>query len=227
MFTLNPLPPQLSPRSSHKLVRAEPATIGHFRDWGFMDPAIRAHAAGRAHCRSRGHRASAGRRRHDHRLRARPASSRRRAGRRPLRRYAACRIRRRRRATRRRSAKVAGVIIDGVVADIGEIRQYGVPVWCRGLSAITTKRIGLGGSFCAPISCGGVAVASGRRDHRRRMRRRRAGPGRRRGGGRSRDRDAGCRSQDARAARRRREAAGHFGRDEGARGGAGEAGGKG
>jgi regulator of RNase E activity RraA len=34
-------------------------------------------------------------------------------------------------------------------------------VWCRGLSAITTKRIGLGGSFCVPVSCGGVAVRPG------------------------------------------------------------------
>ena len=38
MFTLNPLPPQLDPTLMRKLVRAEPATIGHFRDWGFMDP---------------------------------------------------------------------------------------------------------------------------------------------------------------------------------------------
>src|SRR5438093_13551631 len=42
VFTLNPLPPQLDARLVQKLVRAEPATIGHFRDWGFMDPAIRA-----------------------------------------------------------------------------------------------------------------------------------------------------------------------------------------
>ena len=42
MFTLNPLPPQLSPALVDKLVRAEPATIGHFRHWGFMDPGIKA-----------------------------------------------------------------------------------------------------------------------------------------------------------------------------------------
>ena len=36
VFTLNPLPPQLSPALVEKLVKAEPATIGHFRDWGFM-----------------------------------------------------------------------------------------------------------------------------------------------------------------------------------------------
>jgi len=42
MFTLNPLPPQIAPALVKKLVRAEPATIGHFRHWGFMDPALRA-----------------------------------------------------------------------------------------------------------------------------------------------------------------------------------------
>src|SRR5438034_10926383 len=42
MFTLNPLPPQISPALVQKLVRAEPATIGHFRHWGFMDPGLRA-----------------------------------------------------------------------------------------------------------------------------------------------------------------------------------------
>ena len=106
------------------------------------------------------------------------------------------------------------MIIDGVVADIGEIRQYGVPVWCRGLSAITTKRIGLGGSFCAPVSCGGVAVhpgdviiadecgvvvmdpadAEAAADRAIAMQ------------------DAEV--EDARAARRRREAAGHLRRDK-------------
>src|SRR5436190_515635 len=42
VFTLNPLPSPLDARLVQKLVRAEPATIGHFRNWGFMDPAIRA-----------------------------------------------------------------------------------------------------------------------------------------------------------------------------------------
>jgi len=41
VFTLNPLPPQLSASLVEKLVKAEPATIGHFRDWGFMDPGIK------------------------------------------------------------------------------------------------------------------------------------------------------------------------------------------
>src|SRR5260221_2475085 len=42
VFTLNPLPSPLDARLVQKLVKAEPATIGHFRNWGFMDPAIRA-----------------------------------------------------------------------------------------------------------------------------------------------------------------------------------------
>ena len=39
--------------------------------------------------------------------------------------------------------------------------MYGVPVWARGLSTITQKKIGLGGGFCVPVSCGGVSVRPG------------------------------------------------------------------
>src|SRR5438045_4777221 len=42
VFTLNALPAALEARLVDKLLHAEPATIGHFRNWGFMDPAIRA-----------------------------------------------------------------------------------------------------------------------------------------------------------------------------------------
>ena len=58
-------------------------------------------------------------------------------------------------------AGIAGIIIDGLVTDIGEIREYGVPVWARGLSAITTRRLLRDGSFCVPIHCGGVVVRPG------------------------------------------------------------------
>jgi len=58
-------------------------------------------------------------------------------------------------------AGIAGVIVDGLVTDIGEIRQYGVPVWSRGLSAITTRRLMRSGSFCEPINCGGTIVHPG------------------------------------------------------------------
>ena len=160
MFQLNALPSQLAPALVQKLVRAEPATIGHFRDWGFMDPAIRAmqsdvRIAGPAVTVHQpgidgtiiGY--ALGKLRPGDVLVVDRCGDVRHACFGGVVAYAA------------KAARVAGVIIDGVVADIGEIRRYGVPVWCRGLSAITTKRIGHGGTFCAPVSCGGVAVRPG------------------------------------------------------------------
>ena len=160
MFTLNPLPPQLTPALVQKLVRAEPATIGHFRHWGFMDPGLKAmqqdvRIAGPAVTVHQpgvdgtiiGY--ALGQLRPGDVLVVDRCGDMRHAGFGGVVCYAA------------KVAKVAGVIIDGVVADIAEIRRYGVPVWCRGLSAITSKRIGMAGSFCAPISCGGVAVRAG------------------------------------------------------------------
>jgi regulator of RNase E activity RraA len=60
-----------------------------------------------------------------------------------------------------RAAGLAGIIVDGPVTDLLELREYGVPVWSRGLSPITCKTLGIGGSFCLPVSCGGVSVAPG------------------------------------------------------------------
>jgi len=160
VFTLNPLPPQLSPALVEKLVRAEPATIGHFRHWGFMDPGIKAlqpdvRIAGPAVTVHQpgvdgtiiGY--ALGQLRPGDVLVVDRCGDTRHAGFGGVVCYAA------------KVAKVAGVIIDGMVADLGEIRRYGVPVWCRGLSSITTKRIGMAGSFCLPVSCGGVAVRAG------------------------------------------------------------------
>jgi regulator of RNase E activity RraA len=160
MFTLNPLPPQISPEFVKKLVRAEPATIGHFRDWGFMDPGIRAMQSDRriAGTAVTVHQPGVdgtivgyalGQIRPGDVLVVDRCGDMRHAGFGGLVAYAA------------KVAKVAGVIVDGCVTDIGEIRQYGIPVWCRGLSAVTSKRIGLAGTFCMPISCGGVAVRPG------------------------------------------------------------------
>ena len=160
MFTINPLPLRLDPALVAKLVRAEPATIGHFLDWGFMDPGLKAlqsdvRIAGPAVTVHQpgvdgtimGY--ALGQVRPGDVLVVDRCGDTRHAGFGGLVCYAA------------KVAKVAGVIIDGMVADVGEIRQYGVPVWCRGFSAVTTKRVGLGGSFCVPVSCGGVSVRPG------------------------------------------------------------------
>ncbi len=56
---------------------------------------------------------------------------------------------------------LAGVIIDGVITDPAAITASGVPTWSRGVSAITTKLLNLGGAFNLPVSVGGVAVCPG------------------------------------------------------------------
>ncbi len=57
--------------------------------------------------------------------------------------------------------KVAGVIIDGLATDIREIEEYRVPVFARGLTALTTKMWGMGGAINVPVSVGGVTVRPG------------------------------------------------------------------
>jgi regulator of RNase E activity RraA len=60
-----------------------------------------------------------------------------------------------------RMAGVAGVIIDGPCTDAAEILAEGLPVWCRGVSSVTTRQLDLGGTFNRPIACGGVPVLPG------------------------------------------------------------------
>jgi len=160
VFTLKELPKQLDSALVAKLLKAEPATIGHFRNSGFMDPAIRAmqpdvRIAGPAvTVRAPGMDGTIvgyalGQVRRGDVLVIDRAGDHRHAAFGGLVAYA-CKV-----------AGLAGVIIDGVATDIGEVRKYNVPLWCRGLSAVTTKRIGLAGEFCVPVSCGGVAVNPG------------------------------------------------------------------
>lgn len=58
-------------------------------------------------------------------------------------------------------AGVAGVIIDGPVADPGELRDVGLAVWARGVASITTRLQGIGGRMNVPVCCGGAVVAPG------------------------------------------------------------------
>ena len=160
MFLLNELPAQIDAALLDLLASAEPAVIGHFRYTGFMSPAIRAHfqdrrVAGTAVTvrvpgmdGSMVHYAVGKARRGDIIVIDRcgdetiatlgGAVA-----------YAA------------KVAGVAGIIVDGLVTDLGELRQYGVPVWSKGTSAVTVKSLGLGGEFCVPVTCGSVAVNPG------------------------------------------------------------------
>ena len=58
-------------------------------------------------------------------------------------------------------AGVAGIVVDGYATDFDEIIENGVPVWCRGPAALTTKLLGIGGAINIPVACGGVAVNPG------------------------------------------------------------------
>ena len=56
----------------------------------------------------------------------------------------------------------AGVVVDGVATDILELRATGLPVFARGTSCLTTKRVRSAGSAVnVPVQCGGVQVNSG------------------------------------------------------------------
>ena len=160
MYVLNPLPPRIDPELLDLLIQAEPAVIGHFRYTGFMSPAIRAHFQDR---RIAGTAVTVrvpgmdGAMVHYAVGQARPGDILviDRCGDESIATiggavaYAA------------RAAGVVGIIVDGLVTDLGELRAYGVPVWSRGTSAVTVKTLGLGGEFCVPVSCGGVGVTPG------------------------------------------------------------------
>ena len=55
---------------------------------------------------------------------------------------------------------IAGFIIDGVIRDIGEVREAKFPVFARGVSPIPGKKKALG-TLNQPITCGGVGVNPG------------------------------------------------------------------
>lgn len=160
MFDIQDLPAPIAPDLLELLRQAEPATIGHFRHTGFMDPGVRgllpghriAGTAVTARCFGPDttvvHVALGKLRPGDVLVIDRAGDQR----------HAACGggV-----AYAAREAGCLGIIIDGMATDIDELREYGLPVWARGLSAVTGKRLFLDGEFCTPVSCGGVAVAPG------------------------------------------------------------------
>ncbi|MBZ9772189.1 RraA family protein [Mesorhizobium sp. CO1-1-8] len=160
MFVLNPLPPQIEPDLIELLAQAQPATLGHFLEFGFVDPGVRAlwqvpRIAGTAvTCRCSGLdgtiiRYALGQIRAgdvlvidrvgDHRAALIGGSV----------------------AFAARKLGVAGIIIDGTATDISEIRDYQMPIWGRGLSSLTTKRLLQNGEFCVPVVCGGISISPG------------------------------------------------------------------
>jgi regulator of RNase E activity RraA len=160
MFITNPLPPQVDPALIALLAKAEPATIGHFLDFGFVDPKISARwavprIAGTAvtvRCAGNDstmvHYALGQLRPGDILVVDRFGDDRHAAVGGGV-------------AFAAREAGALGIIVDGVTTDISEIRDYKMPVWSRGLSVVTTKLKFQNGEFCVPVSIGGVPVLPG------------------------------------------------------------------
>ncbi len=59
------------------------------------------------------------------------------------------------------AAGASGAIVDGMCTDPHEIAALDFPVWCRGISPVTTRIQGLGGMLNGPVSCGGAVVNPG------------------------------------------------------------------
>jgi 4-hydroxy-4-methyl-2-oxoglutarate aldolase len=60
-----------------------------------------------------------------------------------------------------RKAGVAGLIVDGPCADPMELEESGLPIWSRGVTALTTRTYGIGGSMNHPVSIGGAVAMPG------------------------------------------------------------------
>jgi 4-hydroxy-4-methyl-2-oxoglutarate aldolase len=58
-------------------------------------------------------------------------------------------------------AGVEAVVVDGPVTDSDELVQLGLSVWCRGVSALTSRRIGNKGQIQIPVTIGGSLVYPG------------------------------------------------------------------
>lgn len=160
MYIIEALPDAIIPEELSVLVRAEPATIGHFITTGIVSPQIKAHFE---NLRTVGtavtvkmpgadggilHYAMGCARPGDFLVVDRCGESVTAAMGGAMA-YAA------------KQAGIAGIVIDGYVTDLGEIRQHGVPVWSWGASAITTRVKGEEGEFCTVVQCGGVVVRPG------------------------------------------------------------------
>jgi 4-hydroxy-4-methyl-2-oxoglutarate aldolase len=159
-YETGPMPPPLEEELLELLLRVETSTIGHWRHWGICHPRITSLTPG---SRAAGAAIT---------LMAPAADS-------TMMHYAISRLRPGDifvvdRLGDDRYACVGGVVafaakargasaivIDGPCTDIDEIRAQGLPVWCCGASALTTKRLDLGGRLNVPVSVGGVVVMPG------------------------------------------------------------------
>ncbi|HEV2358817.1 MAG TPA: RraA family protein [bacterium] len=60
-----------------------------------------------------------------------------------------------------RQKGIAGIVIDGPVCDLPELLEFRLPVFARGISALTSRPASPPGTVGEPVTCGGVRVAPG------------------------------------------------------------------
>ncbi len=159
-FDRHPLPPQAPDHLVRQLASVETSTLGHWRLWGMCDPKLRPLAPEMKACGTIVtlalpgpdgallHEALAQVRANDVLVIDRLGDT--------LHAAVGGVV-----AAAARQRGVAGIIVDGPVADLAEIIATGLPVWARGVSARTTRRLGLGGRLNVPVSVGGVVAHPG------------------------------------------------------------------
>ena len=160
MFTVNPMPAQLSPDLVALLEKCEVATIGHVLHSGFLDREIRAvlptkRVAGTAVTLRIPHADSTALHYLTKLVRPGDVVVIDRCG---DNKHAAWG------GVITHAMKMAGVkagVIDGPATDFSEIHKTDMPMWCRGPSPITTKILGTEGSINVPVSVGGQAIEPG------------------------------------------------------------------
>jgi len=65
-------------------------------------------------------------------------------------------------ATAAKLAGAVGIVVDGVITDVLELRELGVPVFARGTSVLTAKQLGIDdGGINVQVECGGVTISPG------------------------------------------------------------------
>lgn len=159
-FEIGPMPPLVDQQLLAQLERAEVATIGHWRRWGFPNRGIERVVPGRTvagtaitvACPSEDnsilHYALSLVRPGDILVVDRLGDT-----------EVACYGGTVNHAAKLRS--VAAVIVDGPCTDVREIRESGLSVWCRGVSPRTSRAGGGTGRLNVPVSVGGVVVMPG------------------------------------------------------------------
>jgi 4-hydroxy-4-methyl-2-oxoglutarate aldolase len=159
-YRIAPMPEQISPALRDKLMRVETATVGHSQHWGFMDrgiqPLLRTKRIAGAAVTLAIPGQDSTLLHHTLGL-LRPGDI-----------LVVDRLGDDKHACwgggvtiAAKSAGALGGIVDGPCTDLTEIQDSDFPMWCRGLSPITTRLYNLGGTLNLPISCGNVPVKAG------------------------------------------------------------------